>query len=425
VSADYDACVARETEELGQTPEEQFKLSSLTLTVYVPTILFSIGQGAVIPVIPLFARELGSSVAAAALVVAMRGLGQLFFDIPAGVAVSKWGDKGAMVAGTAMIAVVAVGAAFSPNPAMLALLVFVMGGGWAFWQVARLAYVSEQVPLALRGRAISMTGGMNRVGNFIGPVLGGALGSVFGLEAAFIAQAVLGLASSACMFLVVAEGEGSENVEMHGIGGRLVGTVVEHRKVFLTAGFPMMALGLLRQARQVFLPLWGDEIGLSVAQIGAVTSMSFFIDAAVFYPIGSVMDRFGRKWAAVPCLSTLAIGLLLLPLTGGFVSFLMIAFLTGLGNGFGAGINMTLGADFAPEVGRGEFLGVWRLLADVGQAGGPAVISVITGVSSLGVAAVASGGIGILGAVVLLAFMPETLKKKEPAVVPVEVSSRR
>ena len=139
--------------------------------------------------------------------------------------------------------------------------------------------------------------------------------------------------------------------------------------------------------------------------------MSFFTDAAVFYPIGMVMDRYGRKWAAVPCLSTLALGLLLLPLTSGFGTFLAIAFLTGVGNGFGAGINMTLGADFAPDVGRGEFLGVWRLLADVGQAGGPAIISVITGVSSLAAASVVSGGIGFAGAVILLAFMPETLKK--------------
>ena len=213
------------------------------------------------------------------------------------------------------------------------------------------------------------------------------------------------------MFMVVAEGAGSENLDMHGISARLARTVIDHKSVFLAAGFPMMALGLLRQARQVFLPLWGDEIGLSVAQIGVVTSMSFFVDAAVFYPIGTVMDHFGRKWAAVPCLATLALGLILLPLTNGFGTFLAIAFLTGIGNGFGAGINMTLGADFAPDVGRGEFLGVWRLLADVGQAGGPAIISVITGVSSLAVASVVSGGIGFAGAAILLAFMPETLRR--------------
>src|SRR5438067_8204812 len=70
---------------------------------------------------------------------------------PAGVAVSKWGDKWAMVAGTAMVATVAVGAAFSPSAVVLAFLVLCMGGGWAFWQLARLAYVAEKAPLAQRG----------------------------------------------------------------------------------------------------------------------------------------------------------------------------------------------------------------------------------------------------------------------------------
>jgi MFS family permease len=137
-----------------------FKLSSLALSVYLPTILFSVGEGAVIPIIPLFAKHLGASVAGASLVVLARALGQVIFDLPAGVAVARWGDKWAMVLGTAMIAVVAVGAALSPTPLVLALLVFVMGGGWAFWQLARLDYVTEMTPIHQRGRAMSMIGGM-------------------------------------------------------------------------------------------------------------------------------------------------------------------------------------------------------------------------------------------------------------------------
>ena len=394
----------------GQPP---FRLSSLILSVYVPSILFSIGQGAVIPVIPLFARELGASVAVAGLVVGMRGLGQLVFDMPAGLAVSKWGDKGAMVAGTALIGLVAIGAAFSTSPIVLAILVFFMGGGWAFWQIARLAYVSEVAPLEQRGRALSMTGGMNRVGNFIGPLIGGFMGQYIGLEAAFVAQAVMGLAASAMMFAVVREGSGVEYLGAHGLGGRIVDTVSTHRSVFLTAGPPIMTLGLLRQARQVFLPLWGEQIGLGPAQIGVVTSISFFIDAAVFYPVGMIMDSWGRKWAAVPCLATLAFGLLVLPLTTDFTSFIGVAVLTGLGNGFGAGIVMTLGADFSPSTGRGEFLGVWRLLSDVGQSGGPLIISALTAVASLGVAAAASGGIGLVGALAMALLVPETLRRRQ------------
>ena len=391
--------------------QDEFSLGSLWFSVYLPTILYSIGEGAVIPIVPLFARDLGASVATASLIVAMRGLGQVLFDVPAGVFVSKFGDKGAMVFGTLMVSSVACTVAFSPTPLILAPLMVMMGGGWSFWQLARLAYVSEQASMVQRGRALSMLGGMNRVGQFIGPVFGGLTADQFGLGAPFVLQAILGVTAATMMFVVVRKGYGSEQVGGHGLGRRLLDTVMDNRGILIRTTFPMIALSVLRQARQVFLPLWGDDIGLSVSQIGVVASLSFGIDAAVFYPIGMIMDRFGRKWAAVPCLGTLGVGLMLLPLAHSFIPFLAVAFISGLGNGFGAGIVMTLGADFAPEVGRGEFLGVWRLLADIGQAGGPAIISLLTSVGSLSIAALASGSIGVAGAAMFLVFVPETLNR--------------
>jgi MFS family permease len=391
--------------------QEKFAMGTLWLSVYLPTILYSIGEGAVIPIVPLFARDLGASVPAASLIVAMRGVGQLLFDVPAGVFVSKFGDKGAMVLGTLLVAGVAVTAVFTPTPLVLAPLMLLMGGGWSFWQLARLAYITEEASLGQRGRAMSMLGGMQRVGQFIGPVLGGLIADHFGLAAPFVLQAFLGISAAAMMFVIVRNGSGSEHVGTHGLGGRLVSTVTDNRAIFVRTAFPMIALGILRQARQVFLPLWGDEIGLSVSEIGIVASLSFGIDAAVFYPIGILMDRWGRKWAAVPCLGTLGIGLIILPLTHNLLPFLMVAFLSGLGNGFGSGIVMTLGADFAPDVGRGEFLGVWRLVADIGQASGPAIIAGLSALASLAIASVASGGIGLVGAAMLFMFVPETLGK--------------
>ena len=39
---------------------------------------------------------------------------------------------------------------------------------------------------------------------------------------------------------------------------------------------------------------------------------------------------------------------------------------------------MTLGADYSPAVGRAHFLGVWRLMADLGSTTGPALLSAAT-----------------------------------------------
>jgi MFS family permease len=271
------------------------------------------------------------------------------------------------------------------------------------------SYVSEVAPLSQRGRALSMVGGVNRIGNFVGPLIGGLFGQHLGLESAFFVQAAMGLAAASLMFIFVAESEGSEHLEAGGLSKRLASTVIEHRHVFATAGVAMIALGVVRQARQVFIPLWGEQIGLDVAQIGILASISFFIDSAVFYPSGHAMDHWGRKWTGVPCILIIGVALCLLPLTDDFYSFMAIAVLSGFGNGLGAGINQTLGADFAPPDRRGEFLGVWRLVSDAGQAGGPLLISFLTGLGGLALASLATGGIGLLGAGVMVALMPETL----------------
>jgi MFS family permease len=131
----------------------------------------------------------------------------------------------------------------------------------------------------------------------------------------------------------------------------------------------------------------------------------------MFYPAGYVMDRFGRKWVGVPSLITLSIGLLILPLTSEFYGYSLMAMILGIGNGLAPGIVMTLGADFAPQVRRGEFLGLWRFISDAGSAGGPLAVSFIASVASLGLAAAVTALLGLTGAVLMWRRVPETLRR--------------
>ena len=115
----------------------------------------------------------------------------------------------------------------------------------------------------------------------------------------------------------------------------------------------------------------------------------------LFYPAGFVMDRWGRKFVAIPCLAILSVGQLLVPLTHEFWSLALVGVLLGFGNGMGSGIVMTLGADFSPAVGRANFLGVWRFIGDVGTAGGPLLVGGIAAIATLGAASVAIGATGL------------------------------
>lgn len=200
---------------------------------------------------------------------------------------------------------------------------------------------------------------------------------------------------------------------------RLAGVVVDHRRIFLTAGLASICLQVMRAARQAIIPLWGDAIGLDAAEVGVVFTLSSAFDVLLFYPVGIVMDRWGRKWTGVPCLGVMAASLLLIPLTDSAWQLIAVGVLSGLGNGLGSGINMTLGADFAPTGNRGEFLGVWRLVGDIGTASGPIVVSAIAGVATLGIASIATGGIGVAGTLIFAFLVPEPLyhraTRRDPA----------
>jgi MFS family permease len=92
-----------------------------------------------------------------------------------------------------------------------------------------------------------------------------------------------------------------------------------------------------------------------------------------------------------------------MPLTSGASSLLVAALLVGFGNGIGSGMIMTLGADHSPRNGRAHFLGVWRLMADIGASCGPALLSALTALLSLG-AGIAVTGLLAFGAAAQLAY---------------------
>jgi len=71
---------------------------------------------------------------------------------------------------------------------------------------------------------------------------------------------------------------------------------------------------------------------------------------------------------------------------------------------------MILGMDIAPVEQRGEFLGVWRLIGDVGGVGAPLLTGLLVNIASLGAASFVVAGIGLTGALVFLCRVPETLR---------------
>ena len=131
----------------------------------------------------------------------------------------------------------------------------------------------------------------------------------------------------------------------------------------------------------------------------------------MFYPAGMIIDLAGRRWALGPAMLLLGIGVALLPFAGSFWAFTAAGVLAGLGNGFGTGIFMTLGGDLSPAQGRGEFLGVWRLVSDAGAAVGPFIMGPLAQWTSFAIACTSTGGMALVGICLLIVFVSETLRR--------------
>jgi MFS family permease len=372
-------------------------------SVFLPALIFETGVGAITPMIPLSGLTLGASVGTAGLLLALLGVGQILGDIPAGALAARVGDRKAMLIAAAIAVVTLLGCAMATTLWQLALAVTATGSTNAVFNLARQSYLTEVIPVGLRARALSTLGGMSRVGAFIGPFLGAVV--VYDRPVHYIYW--LALACTVVTGLIVLfVPDVSEAREHRSVSLSVRAVMVRHRRVFLTLGLAVFLVGSVRATRQTVLPLWAEHLGLNPSTTSIVFGIVGLVDTLTFYPSGRIMDRAGRLWIAVPSMLVLGLTQALLPLTHGLVSFTVVAMIMGFGNGIGSGILMTLGADVAPPEIRSKFLGVWRLCADSGSAGGPLIVSAAAGLGSLALGISAMGVTGVVAAAALLRWVP-------------------
>ena len=409
--------------------EAPFKWSSIALPAFLPTLLFSTGEGAIIPIIPTVATSLGAQLAIAGLIASMIMVGEVFGDIPSGWLVARIGERTAMI-GASFVAVIGLAVSvFAPNPFILGVGIFLVGLATAVFALARHAFMTSFVPQRVRARALSTLGGTFRAGYFVGPFIAAAVINLTGNTSSVFWIDVVGCLGAAIVLLIVKDpsealgaaraahtaaaaaarrdaGRTEVAAESHG----LFKTIWANRGVLGKLGTGAALIGAIRSSRQVILPLWAVSIGISDSNTAVIIGIAGAIDFALFYASGQIMDRWGRLASALPSMIGLGVGHLVLAashdLPGNVVWFISVAMFLSVANGLGSGILMTLGADLADKRNPAPFLGAWRFTGDVGGAAAPLLVSLVTGVASIAIASGIMGVLGLVGAGILLRYVP-------------------
>ncbi len=376
------------------------------MQVYLPNLLITTGQGAMVPVLVYAAKQVHASSAEAVVAVALNGFGTMLFDLPSGRLAARFGERrSGLLAGGILVAGLA-GCTLARSFALLAVSVFVQAAGWALWSLVRMVHLSRVAPPEIRGRALSLFGGVIRAGNVLGPFVFVAVASSSDARRGFLiylASVVAGVA-----WLVAAQDRTDHAAERgHASHTWPARVLAEHGRTFATAGTGAFAISLLRGSRVALVALWAAHIGLNASSAATIFAWSSVVDLAFFYPAGALSDRYGRRAVMLPCMVLLSVGHLLVPFSASYLSLFLAALVMGFGNGFGSGIVMTLGADLAPSAQRPSFLAVWRLVSDAGTSTGPLIASGVVGLGLITLVGPVMGALGLGAAAVVALWLAE------------------
>lgn len=373
----------------------EFRKRDLILPVYLPSFLFSVGEGAVLPILPSAAEHLGANLPLAGFIAGVSLIGQVLWDVPAARMVAVMGERRSMILAGLTTCVAYVAAELTGSLLLLALAMVVVGAMTSVFGLARHGWLAEHVPFAQRARALSLMGGIFRGGMLVGPLLGSLIIYISGVQTVYYVAVATTLLSSAVLFLSPRDAV-SDATEVDKISTFRV--AMENRDKLLTAGLSAAIVSVMRTVRSLGLPLWGLYIGMHPGTTSLIIGITGAIDFALFYVSGQIMDKYGRRAALVPTLVGLSVGIFALTLASNDFGFILVALVLSLANATGSGLVLTIGADLAPAGERNEFLAAFRLMIDSATAATPILLGAMTATILLPGSMVVFGLIGLAGA---------------------------
>ena len=378
------------------------------MPVFLPSAMFSIAENSLIPLIPASAERLGANLATSSIVAGLLMFGVLFADLPAAKFIARVGERRGMIIASFAAALGITMVGLASNLAVMSVGVFLVGACASVFGLARHTYIAEKVPFEVRARALSLLGGMFRAGGVFGPLLAAGLIAVGDVEIVY--WVAVGLCAVAAT-LVFASKSDSTADESNQIRHSTWHITKREWKKLSTLGVASSFLAIVRTARIIGLPLWALYLKVPPGTATLFIGIAASLDLVLFYTSGQVMDRWGRRAAAVPTMFLLGLTMFALPLTSDAWGILWIGLAMSVANGLGSGLIMVIGADLAPADARGEFLAAFRLMIDASTSMTAPILSLATVTIGLGFGFLFFGALSVAGAWLMWKHIPRFIQK--------------
>ncbi|MDM8535130.1 MFS transporter [Desulfobacterales bacterium HSG17] len=301
------------------------------------TLFFAIfttvtGVGIVVPLLPVYANNLGATGIYVGLIFGSFSISRTFLLPVFGRLSDKKGRKPFIVAGLFAYTLISIAFVFSENVETLIILRFIQGAASAMIMPVVQAYVGEITPAGQEGYAMGLFNLSMFLSLSLGPLMGGFIKDIFSLDAAFICMGILsatGLLLSLFLLPPVSmEQAGKTNKQIVPWSTLLKDKTIISISIFRYAY--VACIGVI----WCFLPVFADtEFGLSGSLTGILVMLGVFVSGLLQIPMGWTADRINKNFMIIigGILST--IGMILPYWSSSFSDLVVAVTIFGIGGG--------------------------------------------------------------------------------------------
>ncbi len=248
-----------------------------------------------IPMVPLFAGELGAGALEVGVINSLFLLMAGVLSFPLGVLSDRWGRKTLVLWGLLVSSVSALLLAVSQTPCQLMGISILFGLGLAAIGPTLMAYVADISPGTHLGRSYGWYTTAIYTGMSLGPALGGGLAQWLGFRLLFLLSALM-VAVIAGLAMALLPSSGKERVRGPGsspLGSNIRAVLRNHPLLgcWLATLGGCFGLGMFI----TFAPLHTHQQGLQPGGIGLVFAMQGLVNALSRIPCGRLSDQVARR----------------------------------------------------------------------------------------------------------------------------------
>lgn len=287
-----------------------------------------------IPVVPLFARELGATTQEVGFINSAFLLMSGALALPLGVLSDRLGRKPLVLAGLAISGASSLLLYVGQTPLQLVWIYLFFGTGLAAIGPTLMSYTADISPATHLGRSYGWYTTAIYSGMSLGPAVGGFLAQGLGFRPLFLVAGlfVFMLVGLAACFLPTTEAARNPSAQSNpspGFAGLLRNRPLLGCWLATLGG--CFGLGMF----VTFGPLFAHHRGLTVSDVGLIFAVQAVVNALSRLPFGRLTDRVARRRGALAALGfgVLGVSLGAFALAGGRLSFLLLAMALGVSMG--------------------------------------------------------------------------------------------